>query len=275
MTPERATALVTAWVRLYTRGLPAPVARRRVEEIAADLHDHVAHARAAGTGETRIALAILSRMTRGVAADTAWRRRTAAASVHAQEPAARRARRRPSAAAVALVAASPLLVPALAMALTDEVAWGPVDFALAGVLLVGTALALRTVIVHVRDIAHRSAVGLTLGAALLLIWATLGVGIIGEPGEGANAMYAGVLGVAVAGALLARGRPRGMARAMLATATAQAGAAAIALVLGAQDRPGASVAEILALNGMFVALFLGAAGLFAGAARRRSQGARA
>jgi hypothetical protein len=75
MTPERAAELVTRWVRLYTRELPTPVGRRRVDEIDADLHDHIAHARASGTGDLRIALSILSRMARGVIADASWRHR--------------------------------------------------------------------------------------------------------------------------------------------------------------------------------------------------------
>jgi hypothetical protein len=73
MTPERAAELVTAWVRCYTRRLPAAVAERRLDEIGADLHDHIGHERAAGTTDRRITLSVLSRLVRGVAADTAWR----------------------------------------------------------------------------------------------------------------------------------------------------------------------------------------------------------
>lgn len=75
MTPERAAGLVTRWVRCYTRRLPAPVAERRIDEISADLHDHIAHERARGTSDRRIALSVLSRMVRGLAADAAWRHR--------------------------------------------------------------------------------------------------------------------------------------------------------------------------------------------------------
>ncbi|GAA1596336.1 hypothetical protein GCM10009678_92870 [Actinomadura kijaniata] len=75
MTPERAARLVSRWVRFYTRGLPAAVARRRIEEIDADLHDHIAHERAHGTADRRIARNVLSRMARGLAADASWRRR--------------------------------------------------------------------------------------------------------------------------------------------------------------------------------------------------------
>ena len=73
MTPERMAELVARWVRLYTRDLPTPMAQRRVDEIDADLHDHIEHERANGIGDRRIALGIASRMLRGLAADAAWR----------------------------------------------------------------------------------------------------------------------------------------------------------------------------------------------------------
>lgn len=73
MTPERASDLVSRWVRLYTRELPRPIAERRVDEIQADLHDHVDYERTRGTADTQIVLGILSRMARGVAADLSWR----------------------------------------------------------------------------------------------------------------------------------------------------------------------------------------------------------
>lgn len=75
MTPGRAAELVIRWVRCYTRHLPAAIAERRVGEIGADLHDHLAHERARGTGERRLAWRVLSRMLRGLAADVVWRGR--------------------------------------------------------------------------------------------------------------------------------------------------------------------------------------------------------
>jgi hypothetical protein len=53
MKPERMARLVARWVRLHTSGLPAPVARRRIEGIDADLHDQIAHERSHGAGERR------------------------------------------------------------------------------------------------------------------------------------------------------------------------------------------------------------------------------
>ncbi|GAA1041875.1 hypothetical protein GCM10009557_66620 [Virgisporangium ochraceum] len=75
MTPERAADLTTRWVRWYTRRLPAPVAERLADEIRAGLRDHIAHERACGTSDRRTALSVLSRLVRGVAADTVWRHR--------------------------------------------------------------------------------------------------------------------------------------------------------------------------------------------------------
>jgi hypothetical protein len=80
MTPERVAELVARWVRVYTRELPTPIAQRRVDEINADLHDHIAHERAHGASDRRIALGILSRMVRGLAADASWRSRHAGRS---------------------------------------------------------------------------------------------------------------------------------------------------------------------------------------------------
>ena len=73
MTAELMGRLVAGWVRFYTRGLPTPIAERRVLEIDADLYDHISAERANGTRDARIALGILSRMARGVTADVSWR----------------------------------------------------------------------------------------------------------------------------------------------------------------------------------------------------------
>jgi hypothetical protein len=114
---------------------------------------------------------------------------------------------------------------------------------------------------------YRLALAVALVAAALLVWLSIGVGIIGKDGDPANVMYFGVLAVGVVGALVARFRPRGMARALVATALAQATVAAIALVAGL-GRPWSGPLELMLLNGFFVAAFLGSAYLFQRAARR-------
>ena len=117
--------------------------------------------------------------------------------------------------------------------------------------------------------AYRFAAGVALAAALLLVWLSLGVGIIGADGDPANTMYFGVVGVGIIGAIVARFRPHGMARALFATALAQALVAVIALIFGL-GLPWSPPVEILILNGFFVALFVGSALLFRHAGRGRT-----
>jgi hypothetical protein len=109
--------------------------------------------------------------------------------------------------------------------------------------------------------AYRSAIGVALAAALLLVWLSLGVGIIGKDGDSANLMYFGVLAVGTIGAVIARFQPHGMARALFATALAQAVVAAIALI-ARLGLPWSGPVEILLLNGFFIALFTASAWLF-------------
>lgn len=74
-----------------------------------------------------------------------------------------------------------LAVPAVAMVFTNEVNWSVFDFAVAAVLLFGTALALDTALRLVTKSIHRIvAVGLIL-LALMIVWAELAVGLIGTP----------------------------------------------------------------------------------------------
>ena len=115
---------------------------------------------------------------------------------------------------------------------------------------------------------YRYAVGVALVAALLLVWINLAVGVIGTEDDNANLMYVGVLAVGIIGAIIARLRPPGMARALFATALAQALVAVIALIFGL-GLPWSPPVEILGLNGFFVALFLGSAWLFRNAAREQ------
>ena len=118
--------------------------------------------------------------------------------------------------------------------------------------------------------AYKSAVGLALATAFILVWTILAVGALGRAGDLADLMYIGVLAVGIIGAIIARFQPHGMARALFATALAQALVAVIALIAGMHQAPYSSVGEILGLNGFFVALFLGSAWLFRNAAREQT-----
>ena len=158
---------------------------------------------------------------------------------------------------VALVTGLLLLVPLVAMQFTDEVRWNLADFVVAGALLFGAGATYHLLAARTDNLAYRAAVGVAVGAALMLVWANLAVGLIGSENNPANLMYLGVLAVGIIGALVARFHARGMARALSAMALAQALVALVALGLRSSGP-----LEIVAVNGLFVALFAGSAYLF-------------
>lgn len=170
---------------------------------------------------------------------------------------------------VALATAFILLVPLLAMQFTDEVIWSLFDFAFAGAFIFGTGLTYVLVVRKAGNIAYRAAVGVALTAAFILAWINAAVGIIGSEDNDANLMYGGVFAVGIIGSLIARFRPRGMARVLFAAALAQALVAVVALSFGFGS-PWSPPGEILTLNGLFVALFVGSALLFRHAGREQT-----
>ena len=67
-----ASALARAWVRLYTRGMPADLREARRAEIAADLWEHQHDAREKGVPQATVAVEILLRTVVGIRDDTGW-----------------------------------------------------------------------------------------------------------------------------------------------------------------------------------------------------------
>ena len=119
---------------------------------------------------------------------------------------------------------------------------------------------------HITITSYRLASGVALVAAFILVWLSLGVGIIGQDGDPANIMYFGVIAVGIMGAITARLRPRGMAWVLSAMALTQALITAIAVIAGL-GLPYSGPAEILGLNGFFIALFAASGWLFRRAAQ--------
>jgi hypothetical protein len=156
-------------------------------------------------------------------------------------------------------AAALMLLPVLVLRAVDGSAWDlPGDLVFLAILLVGLGVAYELA-ARTRDRnAYRAGIAVAMGAALLNIWINLAVGIIGSEDNPANWIYAGVLGVAAGGAVLARFRPLGMARAMATTAAAQGLAFLVALVAG--------VGFTGPITVFFAGLWLIAAWLFARAA---------
>jgi hypothetical protein len=165
-----------------------------------------------------------------------------------------------------------LLLPALAMWRGVEgVHWTVGDFVVMGTLLaaacalyeLGTRLSGST--------AYRAGFALAVGSGLATVWVNLAVGMFGGEANPWNLVFGGVLLVAAVGALVARFRARGMGLAMLATAVAQLGAALglwVVLASGGAPDAGLPPAREALLVALFALPWLGAAALFAHAARR-------
>lgn len=165
-------------------------------------------------------------------------------------------------------AAALLLVPLIAMRFTREVNWTLSDFIFAGVMfgLVGGTLELA--FRKSGDRFYRGGVALAVATSFLLVWINGAVGIIGDESNPANLMFFAVIAVALIGAIVARFRADGMARAILLAALAQMLVAIIALAggLGASEPPG--MAGVVLLIGIFAVMWLASAALFQRAVRR-------
>ncbi len=70
---DGASAIVRLWVWLYTLGLPTALRDRRRAELASDVHEQIADARAQGYRPGETAARVLWRSLRGLHADVLWR----------------------------------------------------------------------------------------------------------------------------------------------------------------------------------------------------------
>ncbi len=186
MTPERIAAVVSFWARLYTRRLPEQDARRRVDELRADLHDHISHERANGTGERRIAGNVAARMLRGMAADVSWRHETArrrqTEEDHPVRPASPAHR---SVARVAVVTVLFLLIPLALMLVGDGTDWGVFDFVFAGAMVAGAGLLI--------ELAVRSRGTAAYAAAAVAVALGVGAIVAGEADDAPGLVGFGLL----------------------------------------------------------------------------------
>jgi hypothetical protein len=152
-----------------------------------------------------------------------------------------------------------LALPAVAMRLgADGVVWTASDFVVMGAMLSLVGLGVELIVRASPSLPYRLGAALAVVTAFLTIWVNLAVGMIGSEDDPANQLFLGVLAMALAGAIVARGRADGMARAMAVAAVAQVLAAATGFAV---DPRGAIFA------GLFGGLWLVAAALFRKAAR--------
>ena len=85
---------------------------------------------------------------------------------------------------VVLGAVGVLMVPLVAMQLTNEVKWDAADFIVMGLLLVGIGSVYVLLARLCSKAKYRLVLGVVLALVLLLAWAELAVGVFGSPFAG-------------------------------------------------------------------------------------------
>lgn len=163
-----------------------------------------------------------------------------------------------------------LLLPLVAMQLTDEVDWSAGDFAVFGAMLLVAGGTFEAAARLKGTGVYLAAAGVALAAAFVLVWMNLAVGIIGSEDNPANLMFGAVLAIGIVGAIAARFQAEGMARALCAAALAQASVGVVALVAGPGAEGPIRPIEVLLLTGLFAALWLLSVWLFRRAAREQA-----
>jgi hypothetical protein len=148
-----------------------------------------------------------------------------------------------------------LCVPAAMMRFAPQAGfdWSASDFVAMGMLFALVGLGIELAVRASGSLAYRAAAIVAILTAFLTVWANLAVGMIGSEDNGYNWAFAGVLLLALAGALAARFRAGGLALAMAIAGVAQGLAAAGGLSV---DPRGAI------FSGLFVLPWLLSAALF-------------
>jgi hypothetical protein len=161
-----------------------------------------------------------------------------------------------------------LLLPFVAMQVSDAVRWGAGDFVLFGAMLLIAGGVAELISRRSANGFYRAGASVAVAAGFLLVWVNLAVGFLGSEDNPANLMFAGVIAVAIGGAFLSHFRPAGMVKAMIAAALAQALVGVVGLGAGLASPGAAGTYEVIMGTTLFGGLWLIAAGLFGEAARR-------
>ncbi|WP_133274040.1 hypothetical protein [Hymenobacter radiodurans] len=160
---------------------------------------------------------------------------------------------------VALVTGLLLLIPLTAKLTMANMLWTAEDFVAAGIMLFGAGLTFVLIARLGNNNTYRLAAAAAVGAGLLLVWAQLAVGLVGSEDNPVNLLFGAVLAVAFIGSIAARFQPRGMANAMFAASLTYVVVTLLALFVWPPSpdtaEPQVRLANVLAANGIFAAIW--------------------
>ena len=146
--------------------------------------------------------------------------------------------------------------------------WSLYDFLLMGGMLAAGIVSTLVLLGASQSWQYRLGAFLSMIGALLLVWVTGAVGIIGAPAHVGNLLLLSVIPVGIIGALLFRFRARGIAITLTVMAILQFAVAGLAIMSGWGAEAARWPWAVLLGNAFFSGLWVGSASLFASAARR-------
>lgn len=155
-----------------------------------------------------------------------------------------------------------LLIPFTAMQFTAEVNWTLFDFMVAGTLIFTAGFTYLFITRTSSLVSYKIAVGFAVLSSLFMIWSNLAVGIIGSEDNLINLLYFTIPAGALISALWVRFSTRGLMTTMYGCAIGVGLITAIAFLSGMQHAQGSSSMEIIAVNSLFIVLFVLSALLF-------------
>ncbi|MEY3001499.1 MAG: hypothetical protein RL648_1713 [Verrucomicrobiota bacterium] len=153
-----------------------------------------------------------------------------------------------------------LLIPLLAMQVTDEVAWSGADFLVAFLLLSGSVALYGWIVQAGACRGHRMGAAAFVLALLFLVWANLAVGIIGDETHPGNLLYGGVVLVALVWGGAVRFRARPMVGVVALVAALLAAVPVVSYLFLEPGLPAVEWWSIAGINAFFV-LMLAVSGL--------------
>ena len=164
------------------------------------------------------------------------------------------------------IAAGLMLLPVTVQLVSGNFGWSAGDFVFAAVILFTGGFLFDIAARKAPNLSYLLGAGAALAAGFGLFVVNGAVGLVGSEDEAHNLLFLAVILVAAAGAVAARGRPSGMARAMLAAAIAHIVVSAGLLIRAGGASDGSVMTEVVGLS-MFAGIWLASALLFRNAAR--------
>jgi hypothetical protein len=143
--------------------------------------------------------------------------------------------------------------------------WTAADYIVAATIFAIVGGAFELAVRASGDTSYRLGSAVAIGTAFLLVWINLAVGIIGNENNPLNLMFFGVIAAATVGAIVARFRADGMARATAVAAAIQAAIGIGAFIFNANAEPPGRFGLLLLIE-FFAATWLLSAWLFRKAA---------